>query len=58
MRRTPSTGRVSPLVVFGAILTASGTALYLNPGPALPLFALGALALAVTVTVWLFSRQH
>lgn len=39
MPRPSSTGRVSPLFVFGAVLTAAGTALYLHPGPGLPLLA-------------------
>ncbi|GAA2629400.1 MULTISPECIES: hypothetical protein [Streptomyces] len=58
MPRPSSTGRVSPLFVFGAVLTAAGTALYLHPGPGLPLLALGASALAATVAVWLSARQR
>ena len=42
----------------GAVLTAAGAFLYLYPGPGLPLLALGALALAASVAVWLSSRQH
>ncbi|GGR84110.1 hypothetical protein Snoj_42230 [Streptomyces nojiriensis] len=58
MPRPSSTGRVSPLFVFGAVLTAAGTALYLHPGPGLPLLALGAFGLAATVAVWLSARQR
>ncbi|CAM5320267.1 hypothetical protein [Streptomyces avidinii] len=58
MPRPTSTGLVSPLGVFGAILTASGAFLYLHPGPGLQLLALGALALASAVAVWLSSRQR
>ncbi|MFI8338938.1 hypothetical protein ACIF8W_02460 [Streptomyces sp. NPDC085639] len=49
---------MSPLFVFGAVLTTAGTALYLHPGPGLPLLALGAFALAATVAVWLSARQR
>ncbi|MFE2849904.1 hypothetical protein ACFXJO_02055 [Streptomyces lavendulae] len=43
---------------FGAVLATAGTALYLHPGPGLPLLALGAFALAATVAVWLSARQR
>ncbi|WP_405442229.1 hypothetical protein OG373_33490 [Streptomyces avidinii] len=58
MPRPSSGGPVSPLLVFGAVLTAAGAVLYLYPGPGLPLLALGALALAASAAVWLSSRQH
>ncbi|WP_406186332.1 hypothetical protein [Streptomyces sp. NBC_01006] len=57
-RLSPTGPAVSPLGAFGAILTAAGTFLYLHPGPGLLPLALGALVLAVSVSVWLFSRQH
>ncbi|MFI5763151.1 hypothetical protein ACIA8F_19710 [Streptomyces sp. NPDC051563] len=58
MPRPSSTGPVSPLLVFGATLSAAGAFLYLHPGPGLPLLALGSLALAAAAAVWFSSRQH
>ncbi|WP_329438760.1 hypothetical protein OG906_34250 [Streptomyces sp. NBC_01426] len=58
MPRPTSTGPASPLLAFGAILTAAGAFLYLRPGPGMPLIALGALALAAATAAWLASRQR
>ncbi|MFK0235350.1 hypothetical protein [Streptomyces vinaceus] len=58
MPRPTSAGPVSPLLAFGTILTVAGAFLYLYPGPRLVPLASGALVLAVSVSVWLSSRQH
>ncbi|MEU9378491.1 hypothetical protein AB0D94_32690 [Streptomyces sp. NPDC048255] len=58
MTRRSRTGPVSPLFVFGAVLTAAGAAMYMLPGPGLALLALGALALAAVAAVWVSARQR
>ncbi|MDJ0380155.1 hypothetical protein [Streptomyces sp. G-G2] len=58
MSRRSRTGPLSPIFAFGAVLTAAGAALYLLPGPDMPLLAAGALALASVAAVLVSARQH
>ncbi|MCY0933140.1 hypothetical protein [Streptomyces sp. H34-S4] len=59
MPRRARTGPASPLFAFGFILTAAGTVMYVLPdSPGLLLLALGSLALAAAVAVWLFARHR
>ncbi|MGI5447651.1 hypothetical protein ACQEVM_18150 [Streptomyces sp. CA-243310] len=59
MPRRARPGPLSPLLAFGIILTAAGAVMYVLPGtPGMPLLALGALALAAAVAVWLASRRR
>ncbi|MFI5831401.1 hypothetical protein ACIA6C_29790 [Streptomyces sp. NPDC051578] len=57
MRRPSRSGPASPLFAFGVVMTAAGAVRYLLPAStALPLLALGALALATAAAVWTAAR--
>ncbi|MFF5701131.1 hypothetical protein ACFY7H_01235 [Streptomyces sp. NPDC012794] len=58
MSRRFGTAPISPLIVFGAVLTAAGGAMYLLPGTGLPLPALGAFVLATGAAVWAAARHR
>ncbi|MFJ6784718.1 hypothetical protein [Streptomyces yangpuensis] len=47
-----------PLLVFGAVLTAAGMAMYLDRGPDPLLLALAVLTLAALSAWWIARRQH
>uniref|UniRef100_A0AAU2JWG8 Uncharacterized protein n=1 Tax=Streptomyces sp. NBC_00049 TaxID=2903617 RepID=A0AAU2JWG8_9ACTN len=58
MTRRSRTGPLSPLIVFSAVLTAAGAAMYVLPGPGLPVLALGAFVLATGAAVWAAARHR
>ncbi|MFC7881064.1 hypothetical protein ACFUVV_04165 [Streptomyces sp. NPDC057376] len=56
--RRPERGAAGPLLGVGALVTIAGSAMYVLPGPGLPLLAMGAVLLPGVVGLWLLSRRR
>ncbi|WP_338675160.1 hypothetical protein V1460_20865 [Streptomyces sp. SCSIO 30461] len=46
------------LMAVGAVLTVAGAAMYVLPGPGLPVISLGPLVLAAGAVLRVVSRKH